>query len=126
MVFTWDPKWNLPELKFQPPTKEILFNCGRNEIKFRFGGGPRNTTHSERANHSCFDEVNAYAEISFPMISFRVVFTWHFVTQNKISFLSIWPQWNNTRNKFHIVLYHVISYNKLSRDQNENILCRLK
>ena len=24
-VFTWDPKWNLPEVKFQPTIKGILF-----------------------------------------------------------------------------------------------------
>ena len=27
-------------------------------------------------------------------ISFRVVFTWYFITRNEISFLSKWPRWN--------------------------------
>ena len=33
-------------------------------------------------------------------ISFRLMFTWCFITQNKISFLSKWPQWNIKRNEF--------------------------
>ena len=43
----------------------ILFSIVRkmNEIKIRFGGGPRKTTHSIKGNHPCFDEI-----------SFRAVF----------------------------------------------------
>ena len=33
-------------------------------------------------------------------ISFWVVFTWYVITQNEISFLSKWPQWNSTHNEF--------------------------
>ena len=36
----------------------ITFHCGRNDMKFRFGGGPRKTVHSLKANHFCFDETN--------------------------------------------------------------------
>ena len=51
------------------------FHCGRNEMKFRFEGGPRKTVHSVKANHFCFDEIKAWADVFFHMISFRVVFT---------------------------------------------------
>ena len=33
-------------------------------------------------------------------ISFRVVFTWYFITRNEISFLSKWPIWNPLSFKF--------------------------
>ena len=99
----------------------ITFHWGRNEMKFYFGVGLGKTVHSVKANHFCFDEINAYANVSFHMISFWVVFTWHFVTRNEISFLSKWPQLNDTRNEFHFGLYHVNCYKKLTRHQNENI-----
>ena len=44
-------------------------------MKFYFGVGPRKTVHSVKANHFCFYEINAYANVSFHMISFWVVFT---------------------------------------------------
>ena len=53
----------------------ITFHCGRNEMKFRFGVGPRKTANSVKVNHSCFHEINACADVSFGMVSFRVVFT---------------------------------------------------
>ena len=53
----------------------ITFHCGQNEVKFRFGDGPRKTVHSVKANHLCFDEINACADVSCHMISFRVVVT---------------------------------------------------
>ena len=52
----------------------ITFQCGRNEMKFRFDGGTRKTTHSVKTNRFCFDDINVCADI-FDMISFRVVFT---------------------------------------------------
>ena len=52
----------------------IIFYCGRNKMKIRFGSCPRNMAHSIRTNHSCFDKINACADVSFRMISFRVVF----------------------------------------------------
>ena len=88
----------------------ITFHCGWNEIKFRSRGGPRNTAHLVRPNHSCFDEINACPDVSFRMISFRVLFTWHFITQNEVSSLSIWRNqiWRNTiwRNK----ITHAMSF----------------
>ena len=54
-------------MKFQPTIKEIM--------KFRFEGGPKTTAHSVKANHFCFDEINACADVLFHMIPFRVVFT---------------------------------------------------
>ena len=44
-------------------------------MKFCFRDGSRKTVHSAKANHSCFDEINACADVSFRMISFWVVLT---------------------------------------------------
>ena len=79
-------------------------------MKFCFGGGPRKTAHSVRN------------PIIFVLISYRVVFTWYFITWIEIWFLSKWPQWNNTRNKFYFGLYHLNSYEKLTRNRNENVI----
>ena len=68
-----DPRRNL-----NAPQKDpiyITFNYARNEIKFCFGDGPKKTAHSAKTSHSCFDEINACADVSFRMISFRLVFT---------------------------------------------------
>ena len=43
-------------------------------MKCRFGGGRRKTAHSVKADQFCFDETNACADVSFHIISFRVVF----------------------------------------------------
>ena len=43
----------------------ITFHCGQNEIKFHFRGGLRKTAHPEKANHICFDEIKACADVSF-------------------------------------------------------------
>ena len=53
----------------------ITFHFGINEIEFRFGCSPTNTSHSARVSHSCFDEINAFVDVSFRMISFQEVFT---------------------------------------------------
>ena len=45
------------------------------------------------------------ADVSFHMNLFRVIFRWYFITQNAISFLSKWKQWNNTHNEFYFGLY---------------------
>ena len=58
----------------------ITFYCGRNEMKIRFAGCPRNTAHSIRTDHSCFDKINAFADVSFCMISFRVMFDCNEIT----------------------------------------------
>ena len=68
----------------------ITFYCGQNETKFGYGAGPRKTDHSVKASHPCLDEINACADVSFRMISLRVVFTWYFITQNEILFLLKW------------------------------------
>ena len=78
-------------------------------------------THSNKPSYSCFDEINACAVVFFPVISFRVVFILHFITRNKISFLSKWPQWNNILNECHFVLYQVNRYKKMTKHWNENI-----
>ena len=79
-------------MKFQTTNKInsvcITFHCGRNEMKFRFGVGPRKTAHLVKANYFCFDEISACADVFFHMISFRVVFTRYLITQNQISSLS--------------------------------------
>ena len=53
----------------------IAFHCGQNEMKFRFRVGSRKTVYSGKANHFCFDEISSCADVSFHMISFRVMFT---------------------------------------------------
>ena len=63
----------------------ITFNCGQNKIKFCFGDGPKKPANSAKTSHSCFDEINAYADVSFHLISFRLVFTWQLSLRNGIS-----------------------------------------
>ena len=75
----------------------ITFHRGRNDMKFRLGGSLRKTVHSIKSNHFCFDEINARTNVFFPVISFRVVFWWHFIARNEVSFLSKWPQWVSFR-----------------------------
>ena len=48
----------------------IVLLCGRSEIKFRFGSGPRKTAHLVKVNHFCFDEISACANVYFHIISF--------------------------------------------------------
>ena len=95
----------------------ITFYRGRNEMKFV--SGVVRDKHPIKKKPVNF--VYACADVSFHMISFRVVFTWCFITRNETSFLSKWPQWNNARNEFHFRLYHVNSYKKLTRQRNKNI-----
>ena len=56
-------------MKFCPYVKEIMFTLLfiAGEKKFRFGGDPKKT--------DIFDEINASADVSIHVISFRVVFT---------------------------------------------------
>ena len=65
--------------KFQPTIKEILFQLlfTAGEIKCK-----RKMSYSEKANHFCFDEINACADVSFHIISFRIVFISYFITRN--------------------------------------------
>ena len=78
-LLTLEGVYTKPEIK--PNRNEILthhkinsvyitFHCGRNEVKFRFGGSPRKTVHSVKANHFCFDEINTWADVSIPMFYF--------------------------------------------------------
>ena len=60
----------------------LLFTAG--EMKFRFGGGPRKTAHSIKANHFCFDKINACTDVPFYMISLPVVF--HDILSSDIKF----------------------------------------
>ena len=52
-------------------------------------------------------------------ISFRVVFTWYFITRNEISFLSKWPIWNPYRFEFHFASIHVNTSKDLTEHQSE-------
>ena len=91
-------------------------------MKFCFQGAPRKTAYSAKANYSCFDEINTCADVSFRMISFRVVLTWQYISRNEISCLSKWLQWNNNGSEFNFVLYQKLtSYKKLTSRWNENI-----
>ena len=121
-LFTWDPEWNLPETKFQPTIKQILFTllfiAGKMKwISFR-GWSEINGSLS-KVQSILFKHVQI-----FTFIWFRVVFTCYFITRNEILFLSKWPQWNNTRNEFHFEMYHV--YKRLTRHRNENVSFRPK
>ena len=80
-----------PEMKFQPNIKKmlfiLLFTVG--EIKWNLVSGVvQENGPFHKVNHFCFDEMNACADVSFRIISFRIVSTWHFIIQNKTSFLS--------------------------------------
>ena len=46
----------------------INAHCGQKEVKLCFGGGLKETTHSLRAYHFCFDEINVWADVRFQMI----------------------------------------------------------
>ena len=85
-------------MKLQTTIKEIMFTL-LFTVANRFEGGPRKAAHSLKANHSYFDKINTCAVIFFLAISSRVVFTWHFINRNQISFLSKWQEWNNNRNE---------------------------
>ena len=52
----------------------ITFHCGRNEMKFRFGGGPRQTVHSVKANHSCLRMCRSFLLYDFISGSVYMVF----------------------------------------------------
>ena len=49
------------------------------------------------------------------------MFTYYLITGNEILFLSKWPQWNNTRSKFHFWVIHVNCYKRLTKHQTEKI-----
>ena len=53
---------------------------------------------------------NIYIYINY---KFQVVFTWHFMTRN-VFFLSKSPQGNDTCQEFHVVVYHLNYYNRLT------------
>ena len=71
--FIWLRAWPLPIWDFKPAWKQGLFTWNFVSAKFQ--------------NDSIFSWT-------FAGISFRVVFTWYFITWNEISFLSKWPIWN--------------------------------
>ena len=80
-----------PEIKFYPTIKEVMFTLlftwtKRSEVFFK--DWSKKAAHSVKANQLCFDEIKPCADVSFHMISFRVVFTCYFITRNEISFLS--------------------------------------
>ena len=53
----------------------IIFDCGRIKRKFRFACGQRKTVHSVlKVSRFCSDEINAYSDVSFHVVSFLVVF----------------------------------------------------
>ena len=85
-------------MKLQTTIKEIMLTL-LFTVANRFEGGPRKAAHSLKANHSYFDKISTCAVIFFLAISSRVVFTWHFINRNQISFLPKWQEWNNNRNE---------------------------
>ena len=52
-------------------------------------------------------------------ISFRVVFTWYFITRNEMSFLSKWPIWNPYRFESYFTLIHVNTSKDLTEQRSE-------
>ena len=117
-----------PEMKFEPTIKKFCLHYFSlrtkwNDISFR--GGPKKTAHSAKANHPCFYEINTYADVFFhDFISGTVYMI--FYHRNEISFLSQWPQWNNTHSKFHFEVFHVNRRNWPDTVYNENISFRLR
>ena len=83
-----------------------------------------------------WNEINIYFDLLIDYLCIYEVFVWPDVffgifslwdrvyiiciTRNEISFLSKWPQWNNTRNDFHFALLHVNSLKRLTRNRIEN------
>ena len=62
-VFTWDPKWNLPETKFQPTIKQILFTLlfiagGNKWISFR--GWPKINGPLSKNQYFLFTHVQVF------------------------------------------------------------------
>ena len=84
------------------------FYCGENEMKIRFGGGPRKMTYSIN-HHSCFDEINTCADVFFAVISFRIVknfFVKNLVKNSQLTDLCAKNQLMNSLTLFlHITLH---------------------
>ena len=113
-----------PKVKFQPSIKEILFTLlfFVSEMKWNFVSGAVREKWLIQLKRFILVlmKKNTFADVSFCMISFRVVLTWHFIARNEISFLLKWPKWNNTHNEFHFGYYQLNSSKKLTRHRNEN------
>ena len=125
-VFTWDPKWNLPEMKFQPTMKRIpfalLFTAGEMKwVSFR-GWSEVNDPLSKSQSF-----LLTHARM-FPFIWFHFGCCLHDIlsSEMKFYFCQKWPQWSKTCNEFQFGLYHVNSYKRLTRHRNENISFRPK
>ena len=108
-------------MKFQPIREKTLFTSLfiTGKTKWNFVSGLVRDKRSIQEKPITL--VCACADVSFHMISIWVVFTWCFITKNKISFLSKWPQWNNTLNyyKFHFELLSCNGYRKLTSQRNK-------
>ena len=65
----------------------ITFHCRRNEVKFRFGSGLRNTVHWVKGNYSRFDEIHVCADgfFSYDFISVSVYMRFYHLKRNLIS-----------------------------------------
>lgn len=88
----------------------ISFNCGQNEMIF----------------FSCFDFLICYlhfyeiitgTDVSFWVISLQGIIFMTFISLTEISFLSKWPEWNNSCNEFYFEVFHVSFYKRLTRHQ---------
>ena len=75
-------------------------------MKFCFGDGSKKTAHSAKTCHSCFDEINACANVSFRMISFRLVFTWQLSLEMELHFCQ------NDRREITTTVILILSYNR--------------
>ena len=71
----------------------ILTRHKRNSVYITF-----HRAQNVESSQFCHDEINACADVSSHITSFRVVFRWYFITRNEVSLMSKRPQWNNTRN----------------------------
>ena len=71
-------------------------------------------------DYLCIYEVFVWPDVFFGIFSLRDRVYIICITRNEISFLSKWPQWNNTRNDFHFALLHVNSFKRLTRNRIEN------
>ena len=81
--------------------------------------------------HDTRNEISShYKKILFTLLF--IFFIWFhfryvymiFYHRNEISFLSRWPQWNNTHNEFHFEVFHVKNWHKTFHFPQNEIFCK--
>ena len=106
---------------FHKARNKILFCHETNSVHISFYCG-------KKIKWTCFFVPIFWSTIfvSFRIVSFLESVYITFITRNEIAFLSEWPQWNDTHNEFHFVVFRVSSLKRLIRHQIENSSFRPK